>query len=281
MSTCCRKCRRGDGGWDVWNVLNAKADSPAVAIFIASSQTRFSSVSQIGTHICIHHAFIHTPMHPPTHSSTLEHGLEGSSSCVANGDSHRGGRAGAQPWREKFECQHWQHHQRLRYVHFYALKATSLLSLRTRIESVRRISPGFTRGAAEFILFPFLLCSLRISAFQGGSRGFYLCSIFLVAIMHDARLAGRLQKELKMLQDPPPGICVWPVDERNLALLEARKQFHVWLFSISDRFQFQLFPPLRVLVVAPACKIMRAFSFWFSLCRDTGAGWNCVRQGHI
>jgi hypothetical protein len=40
--------------------------------------------------------------------------------------------------------------------------------------------------------------------------------------MQEARLAGRLQKELKMLQDPSPGVCVWPSDELNLSQLEAR-----------------------------------------------------------
>ncbi|KAG0621692.1 hypothetical protein M758_3G041000 [Ceratodon purpureus] len=42
--------------------------------------------------------------------------------------------------------------------------------------------------------------------------------------MPDARLAGRLQKELKMLQDPPPGVCVWPADDTNLSRLEAQIQ---------------------------------------------------------
>jgi ubiquitin-conjugating enzyme E2 T len=40
--------------------------------------------------------------------------------------------------------------------------------------------------------------------------------------MQEARLAGRLQKELKMLQDPSPGVCVWPSDELNLSQLEAQ-----------------------------------------------------------
>jgi hypothetical protein len=40
--------------------------------------------------------------------------------------------------------------------------------------------------------------------------------------MQEARLAGRLQQELKMLQDPSPGVCVWPSDELNLSQLEAR-----------------------------------------------------------
>ncbi|KAH9545848.1 hypothetical protein CY35_12G068700 [Sphagnum magellanicum] len=40
--------------------------------------------------------------------------------------------------------------------------------------------------------------------------------------MQEARLAGRLQQELKMLQDPSPGVCVWPSDELNLSQLEAQ-----------------------------------------------------------
>jgi ubiquitin-conjugating enzyme E2 T len=40
--------------------------------------------------------------------------------------------------------------------------------------------------------------------------------------MQQARLAGRLQQELKMLQDPSPGVCVWPSDELNLSQLEAQ-----------------------------------------------------------
>lgn len=41
--------------------------------------------------------------------------------------------------------------------------------------------------------------------------------------MQEARLAGRLQKELKMLQDPPPGVCVWPSNDQSLSRLEARE----------------------------------------------------------
>lgn len=73
----------------------------------------------------------------------------------------------------------------------------------------------------------------------------------LIAIMQDARLAGRLHKELKMLQDPPPGVCVWPADDHNLSRLEAQIQgpdgtvYSKGIFKleveIPDRYPFE--PP--------------------------------------
>lgn len=42
-----------------------------------------------------------------------------------------------------------------------------------------------------------------------------------------------------MLQDPPPGVCVWPADEHNLSRLEARKPFPVPP-SASHRFLMAL-----------------------------------------
>jgi hypothetical protein len=59
---------------------------------------------------------------------------------------------------------------------------------------------------------------------------------WFIAIMPDARLAGRLHKELKMLQDPPPGVCVWPADDSDLSRLEARKNFHLFPFSFLAAF---------------------------------------------
>lgn len=50
-------------------------------------------------------------------------------------------------------------------------------------------------------------------------------SRLLLPIMSDARLAGRLHKELKMLQDPPPGVCVWPAHDSTLSRLHARTTF--------------------------------------------------------
>ncbi len=56
--------------------------------------------------------------------------------------------------------------------------------------------------------------------------------------MQEARLAGRLQKELKMLQDPSPGVCVWPSDELNLSQLEAR--MYTLSLSLSTRLVLAL-----------------------------------------
>jgi ubiquitin-conjugating enzyme E2 T len=76
--------------------------------------------------------------------------------------------------------------------------------------------------------------------------------------MPDARLTGRLHKELKMLQDPPPGVCVWPADNSSLSRLEAQIQgpdgtvYAKGIFKleveIPDRYPFE---PPNVKFVTP------------------------------
>ncbi len=64
--------------------------------------------------------------------------------------------------------------------------------------------------------------------------------------MQQARLAGRLQQELKMLQDPSPGVCVWPSDELNLSQLEAR------MYTLSLSLSLSL-----------STRLVLALSFWY------------------
>jgi len=94
--------------------------------------------------------------------------------------------------------------------------------------------------------------------------------------MQEARLAGRLQQELKMLQDPSPGVCVWPSNELNLSQLEARMYTlslslrGLCLLFLSDikRFMHSSFVLSHKLPVACArlrCVRFLIFNFFYCL----------------